>query len=87
MIACSFAIRKMMKTLRYNPHWKQDYLNTQVALSDGGTKGTVAALAGWELFEDQIQNRGTQVNPNKQVIVCIILKVSIHFVLSIIYYE
>jgi hypothetical protein len=55
MIACSFAIRKMMNTLRYNPHWKQDYLNTQVVLSDG-TKETAAALAGWELFEDQIQH-------------------------------
>jgi hypothetical protein len=46
----------MMKTLRYNPHWKQDYLNTQVLVLSDGTKETAAALAGWELFEDQIQH-------------------------------
>lgn len=36
------------------PHWKDD-LATKVVLKDG-TKGTAATLAGWELFEDLIQD-------------------------------
>jgi hypothetical protein len=38
------------------PHWKHD-LATKVILKDG-TKGTVANLAGWELFENQIEAGG-----------------------------
>ena len=36
------------------PHWKDD-LATKVVLKDG-TKGTAATLAGWELFEQLIQD-------------------------------
>lgn len=35
------------------PHWEK-YLKTAVSLKDG-TRGTAATLAGWELFEHQIQ--------------------------------
>ena len=35
------------------PHWEK-YAKTAVSLKDG-TRGTAATLAGWELFEHQIQ--------------------------------
>jgi hypothetical protein len=51
-----FRHQKKDEDFQLRPHWKQD-LSTQVVLKDG-TKGTAATLAGWELFEHQIQDGG-----------------------------
>ena len=56
-----FRHQKKDEDFALRPHWKEDYLNTPVALSDG-TTGTVATLAGWELFEHQIKNQGGYVD-------------------------
>lgn len=51
-----FRHQKKDEDFALRPEWKED-LNTQVVLNDG-SKGTAASLAGWELFEQQIQKGG-----------------------------
>ena len=52
-----FRHQKKDEDFALRPHWKQEYLETPVVLEDG-TQGTVATLAGWELFEHQIEKGG-----------------------------
>eukprot|EP00980_Cylindrotheca_fusiformis_P003611 scaffold812_cov124-Cylindrotheca_fusiformis.AAC.3 len=51
-----FRHQKKDEDFRFKPHWKED-LDTTVTLKNG-RKGTVASVAGWKLFEEQIGEGG-----------------------------